>query len=168
MLSGMFFLPLLVLVLIFALLSSRQRRILQGLQAVTTTVGDVTTAVLSNDLARINTPPPTTNSNCRFISELAKKHLYRGELRAEQLRLLQQVVVNAGEQLRLRWQLRLLFLTRIGGVIVFSMLGNFLLSHLIATAPPAFYIPIIGSIVLLAGVWLLEKNYACNLVLAQI
>lgn len=155
--AGMFFLPLLLLLIIFAWLSHRQRRIQQELETLAGTVSSITEAALSNNLVRLNTPT-TTAKACRFVEELAQRHLYRGELRIEALRLLQQAVRTTREQLRTQEQLRMLFMTRVGGVIVFSMLGNFLLSHLLAAAPQSHLVPVLGSIVLLAGVLMLEKT----------
>ena len=154
----MIFLPLLLFFVLLILLSSRQRRALQVLDNLRTTVNSITAAVLSNDLACLNAPPPTTATACSFVQALTQQHLYRGELQADHLQLLQQVIATTQEQMRKRGQLHLLFLTRSGGVIVFSMLGNILLSHLIVAAPPLFYVPIIAAAVLLAGVLLVEKT----------
>lgn len=154
----MVFLPLLLFGVIFVLLHSRQRHLSQVLEALTATVKSVTEALLSNDLARLSAPPATALAGCRFVRELVQQHLYRGELRVDDLRLLQQVISVTHEQQRVRGQLRLLFLTRIGGVIVFSMLGNFLLGQLLATAPHSPYVPIAGSLILASGVLLLEKT----------
>ena len=154
----MVFLPLLLFFLLFVLVSSRQRRAGQALATLTKTVNTITEAVLSNDLVRLSAPPPHSEKACRFLYDLAQQHLYRGELQVDALRLLQQAIGAAREQLRVRGQLRMLFMTRVGGVIVFSMLGNFLLSHLLAVAPHSYLVPLIGSAVLLAGVVLLEKS----------
>ena len=154
----MIFLPLLLFLVVFVLVSSRQRLAQQALETLTGTVRLITEAVLSNDLARLNALTTTTAPASRFVGELAQTHLYRGELRVEALRLLQQAVAAAREQQRLQGQLRMLFMTRVGGVIVFSMLGNFLLSHLIAAAPHSYLVTVVGIAVLLAGVLVLEKT----------
>ena len=155
----MIFLPLLLFISVSMLVSSRQRRAQQALETLTWTVRFITAAVLSNDLARLNAPTTTMAPACRFVGELARTHLYRGELCVGALRLLQQAVAAVREQQRLQGQLRMLFMTRVGGVIVFSLLGNFLLSHLMAAAPHSYLVPVVGSAVLLAGVWVLEKPY---------
>ena len=154
----MIFLPLLLFVALLLLFSSRQRHALHAIDALHTTVKNITTAVVSNDLARLNAPPPTNAAACSFVQALTQKHLYRGELHTDHLQLLQQVITTTRAQMRRRGQLRLLFLTRSGGVIVFSMLGNILLSHLIVAAQPLFYVPLSAAAVLLAGVLLLEKT----------
>ena len=154
----MIFLPLLLFISVSMLVSSRQRRAQQALETLTGTVRFITAAVLSNDLARLNAPTTTMAPACRFVGELARTHLYRGELCVGALRLLQQAVAAVREQQRLQGQLRMLFMTRVGGVIVFSLLGNFLLSHLMAAAPHSYLVPVVGSAVLLAGVWVLEKT----------
>ena len=154
----MLFLPLLLFLILFVSVSARQQRAQQALLTLTGTVKSITAAALSNDLAQLNAPTTTTAPACRFVGELAQACLYRGELQVEALRLLQQAIGAAHEQQRLQGQLRLLFMTRVGGVIVFSMLGNFLLSHLIAAAPHSYLVPAAGSAVLLAGVLGLEKT----------
>lgn len=154
----MLFLPLLLFLILFVSISTRQRRAQQALMTLTGTVRSITAATLSNDLAQLNAPTATTAPACRFVGELAQACLYRGELRVEALRQLQEAIGAAHEQQRLQGQLRLLFMTRVGGVIVFSMLGNFLLSHLIAAAPHSYLVPVAGSAVLLAGVLGLEKT----------
>ena len=155
----MIFLPLLLFVVLLIMLSSRHRHALHAIDALQATVKSITTAVLSNDLARLNTPPPTTTAAaCSFVQTLTQKHLYRGELHADHLQLLQQVIATTREQIHGRGQLHLLFLARSGGVIVFSMLGNIFLSHFVVAAPPLFYVPLSAAAVLLAGVWLLAKT----------
>ncbi len=154
----MVFLPLLLFLALFVLISTRQRGDQQALATLAGTVRSITAAALSNDLAQLSAPTTTTAHACRYVRELAQTYLYRGELCVEALRMLQQAISAACEQQRLQGQLRLLFMTRVGGVIVFSMLGNFLLTHLIATAPHSYLVPAVGSAVLLAGVWGLEKT----------
>ncbi len=154
----MFFLPLLLFLLLFVLTSDYQRRDGQALQTLMGTARAIGEAVLSNDLVRLSAPPSDSTKACRFLHDLAHRHLYRGELRVDALRLVQQAIDAARAQQRVRGQLRLLFMTRVGGVIVFSMLGNFLLSHLLTATPPSYLMPCLGSAVLLVGTVILEKG----------
>ena len=156
--ADMVFLPLLLFLLLYVLVSSRQQRAAHALAMLTKTVSAITEAVLSNDLAHLSAPPPSSAKACHFLRTLAQQHLYRGELQVAALRLLQQAIGAAREQQRVRGQLRMLFMTRVGGVIVFSMLGNFLLSQVIAAAPHSYLAPLIGCAVLLVGVVGLEKT----------
>lgn len=154
----MIFIPLFVFIAIFIFASRQHRLTLRAIDLVANTVTTATEALLVNDLPKINTPSPNSSPPCRVISETIKKYLYLGKLQADSLRFLQQTVAVARRHQEQVWQIRLLFMTRSGAVLVFTMLGNFFLANFIAFSPPSSMLIAAISGVIIAGFILLEKT----------
>lgn len=154
----MIFAPLLVFVTIFIFASRRYRLVLREIDLVANTITTATEALLVNDLPKINTSPANASPHCHAISETLKKYLYLGILQADNLRILQQAVTVARRYQEQVWQMRLLFMTRSGAVLIFTMLGNFFLASFITVSPPSYTLTVAISGLILAGFLLLEKT----------
>lgn len=122
--------------------------------SLTTIINGLCEALLVNDLAKIHSIVAQQGE----LTKLLGKYFYLGQLRVEELRILQQVLTTVSEGLRFRHHLRLLFVGRSALVMFCSLGGNFLLGKLLVIDQHPFWVIGASIVIIVAGYLLLDKT----------